>query len=201
MGNIVFFLKLCCHSNLLFSHDYIMIILCVYPADSFKCERCCDLINSTDVCRGLQNLKVIICSFLLWLVYGLHNNSDSTFIVGVFSVISVKKADSLLGHMLFLNPEFNERRNLFYVHKLNIIDMSVLLPLYYYTGRNAFITHCFWVWLVIFAGPVNFVPDLRRGQAVIAFYITWVNSFAFQFFLFQVMIERNVCSIRYILSI
>lgn len=53
--------------------------------------------------------------------------------------------------MFFLNPVFNKSLNLLYIHELDIVNMPVLLPFDYYTGRNTLIAHGLWVRLVIFA--------------------------------------------------
>ena len=192
MWNIVLFLVPCCHSNLFFSHNHIMIVLCVDPTNSFKGERCSNLIYSTDVCRALEDFKVIVCALLFWLVNSFNNNSDTTFIVRIFCIVTVQESDSLFCHVLFLNPKLHKWRNLFDIHELNVINMPILLSLYDHTWRNAFVAHGFRIRFVILTRSIHLVPELWGRQAVITFHITWMNSLALQFLLFKIVVERDM---------
>ena len=119
----------------------------------------------------------------------------------IFSIVAVEKSDSLFGHVLFLHPKLNEWGNLLNVHELNIVNVSILLPFNDDTGRNTFVAHGLWIWLVILAILIDFVSDLRRGQTVIALYVAWVNSLAFQFFFFKVPVEWYMRRIWYIFPV
>ena len=73
--------------------------------------------------------------------------------------------------MLLLDPVFNEVLDLGNVHELHVIHVTILLGFYYDAGRDAFVAHCFGIWLVVFALFVHLVTDLLRGKAVVAFYL------------------------------
>jgi hypothetical protein len=133
--------------------------------------------------RLIFNCKIWITALLIWLVNSLNNNSDTAFIIRIFCIISIKISNSLLGCMFFLYPIFNKILNLSNIHKLNIVNMAILLSFDYNTWRNTFVTHCFWIWLMIFAFSIYFISDFRRWKAVITFWIRWMYAFAFQFLL------------------
>lgn len=96
----------------------------------------------------------------------------------IFRIIAVQICDSLL-LVLTWEPILYEILYLSGIHELNIVHMSILLPFDHYVRRNAFIAHSLWIWLVIFASAVHFVPYFRRRKAVVALYFSGMNSFAF----------------------
>lgn len=119
----------------------------------------------------LFDCEVVVRSTLFGLIYGLNNNSDTAFIMWIFCVVSIQISNSLLCCMFFLYPIFNKILNLANVHKLNIIDVSVLLSFYNDVWGYTFVTHSFWIRLMIFASGIHFISNLRRWKTVIAFYV------------------------------
>lgn len=112
----------------------------------------------------------------------------------IFSVVTIEVSDSLL-FMVSWQPISNEILNLSNIHELNIVDMTVLLSLDNYIGRNAFVAHCFWISFMIFAGSINLISHLRGRQTVITFDFSRVDSLALQFPLSQPVVKWNVSSI------
>jgi hypothetical protein len=74
--------------------------------------------------------------------------------------------------------------------------VSIFLSLDDNVGRNALVTHSFGVGFVVFAIFIDLVAHLGRREAVIAFYLKGMDALAFQFALFEPVIEGNVGSIR-----
>ena len=164
----------------------------INPANSFQGQSIGNEIGSVQFCRGILDGKITICSYLVRLINGLNNDSYTSFIMRIFSIVTIQVSNSLLSSMFLLNPIFNESLNLINIHKLNVINVSVLLSFDDDIGRNTFVTHGFRVRFMILASCVNLVPNLRWRQAVVTFYIAWMDSFTFEFLLLQKVIERNV---------
>lgn len=169
-----------------------MVCLSVNPSNSFQRQSVGNEVSSVSSCRIVLDLEITVSSYLIWLVNGLDNNSDTTFIIWIFSIITVQVTDSLLGSVFLLNPIFYKILNLTNVHELNIIDMSVLLPLDDNVWWNTFVTHGLWVGFMVLAFCVHLISNLRRWKAVVTFNVTWMNSFTLKLLLFKKMIERNV---------
>lgn len=62
--------------------------------------------------------------------------------------------------MLFLHPMLNKVAQLPYIHELDIVNMSVLLPFNHNARRDAFIAHSLRVRLVVLASSIDFVSNL-----------------------------------------
>lgn len=137
-------------------------------------------------------MEVAISSHLVRLVNCLNDNSDTALIMWVLCVISIKVSNSLFSSMFLLHPIFNKVLDLTNVHKLNVIYMSVLLSFNDHIWRDTFVAHGLGIRFVVLASRIDFVPDLRRWETVVALYVTGMHSFAFEFLLLQEMIERNV---------
>jgi len=125
----------------------------------------------------LQNLEITVCSLLFGFIKGLNDDSDTSFVAGVFSIVTIEKSYSLL-FMTPGEPIAYKILDLSNVHKLNVINMSKLLPFNNHIGRDTLTAHSFRVRLVIFTGAVNLIPHLRGRKAVVAFDIVGMNSLA-----------------------
>lgn len=171
-----------------------MIGLGEHPSNSFQGKTCNYRLKERIVFR-FDNLKSTICSSLKWLIDCLHNDTNTSFVVRVFSIVTIQISYSLL-FMLTWQPVLYEILYLSSIHELNIVHMSILLPFNHNIRRNAFVTHSLWIWFVVFASTVHFVPYLRRRKAVVALYFSRMNSFAFEFLLVQPVVKGDVGDIR-----
>jgi len=169
-----------------------MVGFSINPTDSFEGQTVCNKVSPVSPCRVVFDLEVAVCTDLVWFVNCLHNNSDTALVIWILGVVTVQVSNSLFSCMLLLNPIFNKVLDLSDVHELNVINVSVLLSFYNHVWRNTLVTHGLWVRLMILASCIDFVTDLRRREAVVTFNVTWMYSFAFQFLLFEKMVERNV---------
>lgn len=124
-----------------------------------------------DILRFLFYFKIVICACLFWLINSLYDNSNTSFIMRILSIITVEITNSLLGSMFFLNPIFNKILDLTDIHELYVIYMSIFLSFDDNIWRNTFIAHSFWIRLMIFASCIDLIPNLRRRKTIIAFYI------------------------------
>lgn len=124
-----------------------------------------------DVLGFLFYFKIIVCSCLFWLINSLYDDSDTSFIMRILSIITIEISNSLLSGMFFLNPIFDKILNLTDIHKLYVIYMSIFLSFDNNIRRNTFVTHSFWIRLMIFASCINLIPNLRRRKTIITFYI------------------------------
>lgn len=75
----------------------------------------------------------------------------------VFSIVTVEITDPLLGHVLNFGPMSDKIAYVLHIHKLNVVQVSVLLSSDADSWGHALIAHCFRVWLVVFACLVDFV--------------------------------------------
>lgn len=173
-----------------------MVGFCVNPSYSFERKSVGNQVSSVGSGRVVLDFEITVGSDLIRFIDGLDNNSDTTFIVRIFGVISVQVTDSLLGSVFLLDPILYEILNLSNIHKLNVIHVSVLLPFNHNIGRNTLVTHGLWIRLMVLAFCVHLISNLRGWKTIVAFYITWMDAFTLQFFLFQKVIERNVRRIR-----
>lgn len=112
--------------------------------------------------------------------------------MGILSIVAIQKAHPLLSHVLFLDPELYKFGELVYIHKLNIVDMSILLSLYKHAWGDAFVAHGLGIGLMAFAVSIHLVSDLRRSQAVSALDFRRMDALAFEFSIRQVLVERNM---------
>lgn len=138
---------------------------------------------------SLFNFKSIKCSLLSWLIDGFNDKSDTIFIMRIFSVVSIQETNPLFSSVLLLYPKFHKFWELINIHKLNVINMSILLSFNNHTWRDALVTHSFWVRLMIFTSFVYFISYLRRGKTVATFYFSWMNSFAFKLSILKILIK------------
>lgn len=128
---------------------------------------------------------------MLGFIQSLNNHSDTSFVVRIFSIVAIKKADPLL--LVFARqPIPHKILDLSNIHKLHIIDMTILLPLDDHIGRHAFVTHSFGVGFMASAAFVDLVADSGGRETVVAFNLGGVHSFAFEFALFKPVVKRNV---------
>ena len=160
------------------------------PSDSFESESGGDSIEGWSF-FVLQYFEVAIGSFLFGFVKGLNDNPNTSFIAGVFSIISIEESYSLL-LVASWQPITDKILNLCDVHELNVVDMPEFLSLDDHIWRNALVAHSFGVGLMVFAGEVDFVSHLGRRQAVVALDVVGMDSFAFQLPLRQPVIERDM---------
>ena len=134
------------------------------------------------------------------LIKCLHNNSNTSLIVRIFSIVTIKISYSLL--LIFSGkPVSNKILNLANIHKLYIVYMSILLSFDHYIRWDAFITHSFGIRFMIFARFINFVSHSGRRQTIIAFNLRRMYSFTLQFLFLKPVIKRNMGSIADELSI
>ena len=201
MRHIVLLLKFSSHSDLAFSHHHIVVVFGVDPSNPLEGERCCDVVYFACVRRAFQYLEAAIGALLFRLVDGLNNDSNSSLIVRIFCIVAVQVSYPLLGHVLLLNPELDEAGDLFDVHELNIIHMTIFLALNHNTWGDALIAHGLGIRLMVFAGFIHLVAYLRRWEAVVAFHVTRVHTLAFQFLILKILVKRYVSSIRYVLFV
>ena len=179
MHNSIFFLKPSSHPKFFLINNSIVIIIGIDPSNPLKSKSISNNICFVSILHPINNLNISISTFLLRLINGLNNNSNTTLIIRIFCIITIQITNSLLCCMLLLNPIFYEILDLCNVHKLNIIYVTILLCFYHHARRNTFVAHCFWIWLVILALFVHFITDLLWWKAVMAFYLRWVNTLAF----------------------
>ena len=142
----------------------------------------------------LENFKIAIGTFLFRFVQSFNNYSDTTFIAGIFGIVSIEKSYSLL-FMTSGEPVTNKILDLSDVHELDIIDVSELLAFHNHIRRNAFVAHSFGIGFVLFASFINFVSHLRRRKTVVAFDIVGMNTFAFEFFFSEPVVKRYMSGI------
>lgn len=90
------------------------------------------------------------------LIKRLDDDSDTSFIMGVFSIVAIEEGNSLL-LILAGQPILNEILYLGDVHKLDVIDVTILLTLDDNIGRDAFVAHGLGVGLVVSAGSVDLI--------------------------------------------
>lgn len=171
-----------------------MVGLGEHPSNSFQSQACYYRLKKWIFLR-LDNLKSTISSTLKWFIDCLHNNTNTSFIVRILSVITIQISYSLL-FMLTGQPILYKILYLRSIHKLHIIHMSVLLPLDNYIRRNAFVAHSLWIGFVVFASSVHFVPYLGRWKTVVALYFSRMNSFAFELLLVQPVVKGDMSNIR-----
>jgi hypothetical protein len=69
----------------------------------------------------MHYLEGIVASFLFWLINGLHNCSDTAFVMRVFSIVSIQVSDSLLGHVFVFDPILHEIAHILHIHELHIV--------------------------------------------------------------------------------
>ena len=96
---------------------------------------------------------------MLGFVDSFDNDPDASLVVGVFSVVAVEVGNTLL-LMALGQPASDELLNLSDIHELNIVHMSVLLPLHHHVGRHTLIAHALGVRLMIFAASVDLIALL-----------------------------------------
>ena len=137
------------------------------------------MIDFSEFIRRIQNLESIISAFLFWLVNCFNYDSDTSFVVRIFGVITIEESNSLFSHMFFLNPMLDHFGERFNIHEFHIVYMPELLSLDNNIWRDTFITHSFRIGVMIFAISINFILDLWRRKTVTTFNFRWMNSFAF----------------------
>lgn len=74
----------------------------------------------------------------------------------VLCIVSIKIGNSLL-LVLSWEPVFNEILNLSDIHKLYIVNMSILLSFYDDVRGDTFVTHGFRIGLMILTGPIDLI--------------------------------------------
>ena len=193
MGNLEALLELCGHSHVLLTHHYIIVSLCVDPSDSLEGKTGNNCLQ-VGVLFFLCDLKAIIGPFLRWLIESLHDDSNTSLIMGIFSVVTIEIGDSLL-FMLSREPILNKVLNLRDVHELNVVHMTILLPLNHHIGRDTLIAHGFRIRVMAFTSPVDLIADPRRREAVVALYLDWMYSLALELLFLEPVIKRNVSSV------
>lgn len=132
-----------------------MIGLSENPSDSLQCQ---SVHHSSQIGSflALEDFEAIISAGLFGLIECLHDDSDTTLIVWVFSIVTVEKGNTLL--LVFAgDPILDEVLNLCDVHELHVIDMTVLLPFDDHIGRNTFVTHSFGVSFMVLTGAIDLI--------------------------------------------
>ena len=83
-------------------------------------------------------------------VNSFNDHPDASLVLRVFSVVAVEVGNTLLLVALG-QPASDKLLNLSNIHELNIVHMSVLLPLDHHVGRHTLIAHALGVGLMEFA--------------------------------------------------
>lgn len=90
MFNLVGFLELSSHSDFLLTHYNIMIVLGVDPSNFLKSQtNFSDVIDFAQLCLALDDFKAIIGSSLFRFIDSLYNNSNTSLIMRILSIISI----------------------------------------------------------------------------------------------------------------
>jgi len=119
-----------------------MIDGCEYPSDFLQRQW---LSNNVDLSfmRILQQVKSRNITDLGRLINRFDNSSNSSLVIGIFSVIPIKESHFLL-RMRGLSPRLDKTAHIFYIHELCKINVSVWLSVDNNIRRQAFIAHSLW---------------------------------------------------------
>jgi hypothetical protein len=106
-------------------------------------------------------------SLLRRLVDGFNDRSDSSLVADVFSVVAVEEAHSLL-RLALAGPVLNQVSDFGDVEELNVVDVSVDLPLQDHRGGQTCVTHGSGPGGVVLAVSLDLVRDGGGRETVVA---------------------------------
>ena len=93
--NTVYLLEICSHFDVFFRHNDIMVGLCEHPSNSFQSKAGNYRLKKRIFLR-FDYLKTTVCSSLKWFIECLHDDTNSSLVMRVFSIVAVQIGYSLL---------------------------------------------------------------------------------------------------------
>lgn len=158
MNHVEFALQLGCLPELAAGEETVVVDGGEYPADPLESEEGADLVDLPFEVVELELHRAHL-SLLRRLVDGLHDGTHSILVVGVFSVVPVEEANSLLG-LAFGAPVLDEAAHFGDVEELHVVDMPVGLLLEDDGGGETGVAHGLGEGGVVLAVALDLVADL-----------------------------------------
>lgn len=155
MGGSELFLQGGSHLHMTFTHHNIVIRLREQPSHTLERQSCYNGLQFWTFFL-LQDLEVSIGACLRRFIQCLHDDPNTSLVMRVLCVVSIEKCRALL-FMSAREPVSDEILYLSHVHKLDVVNMSILLTFDDYVGWDAFVAHSFREGLVVAAGSVYLI--------------------------------------------